>query len=112
MVTETATINDTCVVTIPERLDAGNAPGIEKEIKEILSGAHQKNVVFDFSRTSYIASAGLRVLLQLTRDQMKAGGKIALAGLKPPVLKVFEMAGFTSIFTICGSREEALQKIK
>jgi anti-anti-sigma regulatory factor len=43
---------------------------------------------------------------------MKSGGKIALAGLRPSVKKVFDMAGFSSIFTICVSQEEAIGKLQ
>ena len=69
-------------------------------------------MIFDFSRTDYIASAGLRVLLSVTRDLMKTGGRVALVELRPMVHKVFDMAGFTSIFMICRSREEAIGKMK
>lgn len=111
MALNTITINDISVVTIPGRLDASNVPGIESELKTFLVNA-PKNVIFDFSRTDYIASTGLRMLLQITRDRMKAGGKVALVELRPTVYKVFDMAGFTSIFMICISREEAIRKLK
>lgn len=104
------TLNDATIVMIPPRFDAGNAPGIESELKAMLA-AKPRKVIFDFSGTDYIASAGLRVLLLITRDLMKAGAKIALVELRPPVHKVFDMAGFTSIFLICVSREEALRKM-
>jgi anti-anti-sigma factor len=72
---------------------------------------HPKKIIFDFSKTDYIASVGLRVLLSITRDIMKAGGRVALSGLRPADIRVFEMAGFTSIFTICGSQADALRKM-
>ena len=110
MAMEITHVQDSIVISLPQRFDANNAPEIESEFKALLAGSPQK-VVLDFSRTDYIASAGLRVLLLITRDQMKAGGKVVLAGIKPQVLKVFEMAGFTSIFTIRASREEAIRSL-
>lgn len=110
MAMEVSRENDTVIIVMPPRFDANNAPDIEMEIKTLLAGKPAK-LVMDFSATDYIASAGLRVLLVVTRDQMKAGGKVALAGIRPQVLKVFEMAGFTSIFTICANRDEAIRKI-
>jgi len=110
MALEISRENDTIIIVMPPRFDANNAPDIETEIKTLLAGKPAK-LVMDFSATDYIASAGLRVLLVVTRDQMKAGGKVALAGIRPQVLKVFEMAGFTSIFTICATRDEAIKKI-
>ncbi|MDD1689916.1 MAG: STAS domain-containing protein [Methanoregula sp.] len=111
MTLETTTIKNTCIVSVPERLDGSTAPDMETELRKILAGEHQKNVIFDFSLTNYLASAGMRAVLQLSRDLMKAGGKVILVELRPTVYKVFDIAGFTSIFTICTSREEALQKI-
>jgi stage II sporulation protein AA (anti-sigma F factor antagonist) len=103
-------LNDATVVMIPPRFDAANAPGIEADLKAMLDGKPRK-VIFDFTETDYIASAGLRVLLLITRDLMKAGAKVALVELRPTVHKVFDMAGFTSIFLICVSREEAIRKM-
>jgi anti-anti-sigma factor len=69
-------------------------------------------MVLDFSETEYIASAGLKVILVITRDFIKSGGRVALAELRQTVRKVFELAGFTNIFMICISREEAVQKLR
>ena len=110
MALEVTRENEIIVIAMPQRFDANNAPDIESEVKALLFGKPAK-LVLDFAKTEYIASAGLRVLLVVTRDQMKAGGKVALAGIRPQVLKVFEMAGFTSIFTICANRDEAIKKI-
>jgi anti-anti-sigma factor len=98
------------VVMLPLRFDTGNSPAIEAELRTMLAGSPGK-VVFDFSGTDYIASSGMRVLLQITRDLMKSGGRVALAGLRPAVHKIFAMAGFTSIFSIYGSREEAMRAL-
>ena len=111
MVFEMTIIQDVSIVTIPQRLDADTAPGLESEVRAVLARSPKK-MIFDFSRTDYIASAGLKALLTISRDMMKTGGQVALAGLRPAVYRVFEIAGFTSIFTICQSREEALQKMK
>jgi anti-anti-sigma factor len=110
MTLETTTIRDITVVRIPQRFDAATAPGAESDLRAILMGSPRK-MILDFSGTEYVASAGLRVLLLITRDLMKAGGNVALAGIRPAVMKVFEMAGFTGIFTICASREDAERKL-
>ena len=99
------------IIMIPERFDATNAPGIESDLKVFLATTPVKKMIFDFSRTDYIASAGLKVLLQVTRDLLKSGVRVILAGLKPSVYRIFEMAGFTRIFSISPSREDAIQKL-
>ncbi|MCK9579839.1 MAG: STAS domain-containing protein [Methanoregula sp.] len=111
MTIEMTIMHDITVVMLPKRLDASNAPDIEYEIRANLTG-QSKKLIFDFSETEYIASAGLRAILQITRDFIKNGGVAALVELRPTVYKVFDMAGFTSIFTICITRDEAIQKMK
>jgi anti-anti-sigma factor len=99
------------IVMIPQRFDAATAPGTEAGLKAFLAGSAVKKLILDFSRTEYVASAGLKVVLVITRDLMKSGGRVVLAGLTPAVLRVFEMAGFTSIFSISASREEAVRQL-
>ena len=111
MVLEISTINGTISITLVRRFDSDSAPGVDTELKKIIE-QHPESVLFDFSRTEYIASAGLRVLLSTTRTLMKAGSKVALSSLSPQVRQVFEIAGFTKIFTIYGSRDEALQNLQ
>ena len=108
---ESTIIGEIRVILMPGRLDTTNVQETENELRSFALGEPRK-IVIDLSRTEYVASAGLRVILQMTRDLMKNGGAIALAGLKPPVRKIFEMAGFTSIFRICATQEEALATLK
>ncbi|MEI7857884.1 MAG: STAS domain-containing protein [Methanomicrobiales archaeon] len=111
MVLEIVTIHGIIVITLTRRFDSESAPGIENELKTIV-GEHPKAVLFDCSQTEYIASAGLRVLLSTTRTFMKAGSTVALSSLSPQVRQVFEIAGFTKIFTIYASRDEAFLHLK
>jgi anti-anti-sigma factor len=111
MVLDISTITGTITITLVRRFDSDSAPEIETELKKIIE-QRPESVLFDFSKTEYIASAGLRVLLSTTRTLMKAGSKVALSSLSPQVRQVFEIAGFTKIFTIYGSRDEALQNLQ
>jgi anti-sigma B factor antagonist len=111
MALDISTINGTTVIMLTRRFDSESAPAIENELKKI-AGEHPESVLFDFSHTGYIASAGLRVLLSTTRTLMKAGGAVALSSLAPQVRQVFEIAGFTKIFSIYDTREEALRHLQ
>jgi anti-sigma B factor antagonist len=52
------------------------------------------------------------VLLTTTRSILKKGGTVALSSLSPTVRQVFEIAGFTKIFSIFGTQEEALHNLQ
>jgi anti-sigma B factor antagonist len=103
--------NDIIIVSLPRRFDGESAPVAEAELRKICVQSPVR-ILFDLSGTEYIASAGLRVLLSTTRLVLKAGGAVALSSLTPPVRQVFEIAGFTKIFPIFGSRDEALRSLQ
>lgn len=99
------------IITLIRRMDTDSVPVIEAELKKVAEQSPAR-VLFDFSMTEYVASAGLRVLLSTTRGILKTGGTVALSSLSPQVRQVFEISGFTKIFTIYGSREEAIRNLQ
>ena len=111
MALDISTMNGIIIIPLVRRFDADSAPVIEAELKQI-ADQRPEHVLFDFSKTEYIASAGLRVLLVITRTILKTGGAVALSSLSPPVRQVFEIGGFTKIFPIFDSREEALRSLQ
>lgn len=58
-----------------------------------------KKIVFDCSEMEFITSAGLRLLLSLSKECLDKGGNIVLKDVDPAVMRVFQVAGFTQFFT-------------
>jgi anti-sigma B factor antagonist len=108
MVLEILTMHGTIVITLPRRFDYDSAPFIENELKPVI-GQHPERVLFDFSKTEYISSAGIRVLLKSTRSLTGGGGTVVFSSLCDQVEYIFEIAGFTKVFTIYKTREKALK---
>lgn len=102
--------NQVMVLVVEGRLDSSTSGTLEKKLITMIE-AGEKNLVFDFAGMDYISSAGLRVLLMAAKKTGKLGGKVVLASLNPNVKEVFDIAGFTNIFTIFGSQEEAVKAI-
>ena len=92
----TETENGRTVIYLEGRIDTANAPEIEREINSVLDEAAGEPVL-DGSGLEYISSAGLRVLMKLRR---RVGSPIEIRGLTPEVYEVFEMTGFTELFTV------------
>lgn len=95
------------VFEVEGRLDSVTSSELEKELLSHLQGG-EKNLLIDFTGLDYISSAGLRVLLMATKKAKTAGGRVVLANLVSNVKEVFDIAGFTSIFPIFQSQDEAL----
>ncbi len=91
------------------RLDANTAGQLEKTLIPMIESG-EKSIILDFSNLEYISSAGLRILLLAAKMQKKSQGKIILCAMKDFIKEIFEIAGFTPIFTICDSIELALKE--
>ena len=65
-------------------------------------------MVAELSVVEYISSSGLRVMLSSLKKLNQLDGTLKLSSLQPYVLEVFEIAGFTQLFEIYDSAEEAV----
>ncbi|MGI6548556.1 MAG: STAS domain-containing protein [Syntrophomonadales bacterium] len=99
--------DDILVLGLEGRLDASTSSTLDKHLSGSIEGGEIK-MVLDFSSLDYISSAGLRVLLMAAKKIKGAGGRLVLAGLKSHVREVFDIAGFSSIFPIYSTQEDAL----
>ena len=75
------------------RVDTITAPELEAAVKT--DGIEE--LVFDLAQVDYISSAGLRVLL--SSQKRMAGKTMKIANAKPAVREVFDITGFSDIFT-------------
>jgi anti-anti-sigma factor len=80
-------------------VDGLTAPALVQSIKEEMSGGPPR-IVGDFSRLDYTSSAGLRALLEGVKETRQRGGDLRLAAVRPEVLRVLDLAGFTSILKL------------
>ena len=99
---------DAVVLALSGKLDATTAKTFEEKILQVISSGAQRLIV-DLSLLEYVSSAGLRVFLLAARRLQANDGKIALCGLQDHIRQVFDLAGFSSILSIYGSRAEAVK---
>jgi anti-anti-sigma factor len=104
---EVETVGEVTLVTLPARVDTTSAGDVEAEIRGLLDAGARK-LVADFAANEYVSSAGLRVFLSVLKSLEKDGGKMVLCSMQPFVADVFEISGFSGLFTIVESREEAV----
>lgn len=81
------------------RIDALTAVDFGYQVHDALDDGDFVELVLDFVDINYISSVGLRVILELQK-RMKEQGSMSLINVKPAVLEVFAMTGFTKILTI------------
>ncbi len=72
-----------------------------------LRAADVKNVIIDLTNVPYMDSAGLGVLLGQTAHCQRLGNKMALAGVSPRVLTIFEITHTDSMMSFFPTAEAA-----
>lgn len=100
------THESTTVLAINGRIDTTTASDLEREINRQIENNHRK-LILNFSRVTYISSGGLRVLLSTAKKLRGEGDAFALCCLSSDVFKVLKLAGFTSLFSIFSTEEDA-----
>ena len=98
------------VFALTGRLDAKTSETFEQQLLSAIAGG-ERSILVNFSQLNYISSAGLRVLLLAAKKLQESNGKIALCSLEPALKTVFDIAGFSAIFTIFVSEAEALESL-
>ncbi len=100
-------VGDVVVVAPVGRVDSTTSSALDARLTA-LDAAGRRRVVVDFGAVEYISSAGLRVMLSLAKRARDTGGRVALCALDQSVRQVFDLAGFTALFTILPERGQAV----
>jgi len=100
---------DQCVIIgITGRLDTTNYSILEKKLMDLID-THQDRILVDCSKMDYVSSSGLRILLMALKKITMVKGKFVLCGLQENIREIFEISGFTNIFEIYSTQDEALK---
>ncbi len=95
------------VVGVDGQLIVGNRQELKQKVLDALE-AGDKKFVIDFSKTGYIDSSGLGVLVSLSKKIREQGGDLRLAGLNEDLQTLFELTKLDTLFSITKTPEEAL----
>lgn len=92
------TRGDVLLVLAAGRLDSNSAATLEAVVPA--RAQERAKLLLDLAGVPYVSSAGLRVLLMGAKAARAKGHRLVLTGLSPSVREVFDISGFTSIFSI------------
>jgi len=93
------TTEDKATVKLEGAIKTLVAPCLDEIIKEAM--VKNEEFVIDFSGVTYIASAGLRVLLNMQQDiDENEKPEVTIKNLTETVREVFEQTGFVNILSV------------
>lgn len=90
------------------RLDTETSADLELFAHDRINGGDSHFIV-DLSAVDYVSSAGLRVLLMMAKSLDGEARSLRLSGLGQHVREVFDISGFTQLFQMFPTMEQAIR---
>ena len=109
MIVTTSQLNNYEVIHVSGRVDTMTAPKFESDVLAVIDQGASR-IVVDCRELEYISSSGLRVFLVAQKKMLGLGGTLKLAALQPPIQEIFDISGFSQIFSIVADVDEAAGK--
>lgn len=85
------------VAVLSGELDTVAAPEFETAMRPVLE-SKGRDIVIDCTELEYIASSGLRILLNILKNARATGSRVVLRNVNDIIHDVLEMTGFVNIF--------------
>jgi anti-sigma B factor antagonist len=105
---QTERVDDsTYVIALAGEVDLYTAPEFKQQLLDVIAkGA--KDVIVDFTNTTFIDSTTLGVLVGGVKRLRAQEGRLSLVCSDRNITKIFEITGLDRVFTIHPTRDEAL----
>ena len=103
--------DDTDVISLAGEVDLYTAPEFKQQLLEVIAQGG-KQVIVDFTDTTFIDSTTLGVLVGGVKRLRSNDGQLALVCSDRNITKIFEITGLDRVFAIYPTRDEALELIR
>jgi anti-sigma B factor antagonist len=102
--------DDAYVISLAGEVDLYTAPEFKQQLLEVIAQGG-KQVVVDFSSTTFIDSTTLGVLVGGVKRLRTNDGQLTLVCSDRNITKIFEITGLDRVFTIYPTRDEAVAEL-
>jgi|SRR5580698_4612975 anti-sigma B factor antagonist len=97
------TVDDThpplTVVAVEGEIDVATAPSLRAQLVELIADG-KINLIVDLEAVGFLDSTALGVLVSTVKRVRSDGGDLSIVCANEHILKVFEITGLTTVFTI------------
>ena len=98
------------VISLSGEVDLYTAPEFKQQLLEVI-GQGGKEVVVDFTNTTFIDSTTLGVLVGGVKRLRTNDGRLSLVCSDRNITKIFEITGLDKVFEIYATRDEAVSSL-
>ena len=94
------------IIRIKGALDTNTSAQLESTLADHLDRGARR-IILELTEMDYVSSVGLRVFLSSLKRLRASEGRLVLSGLNEEVREIFDMAGFSPLFEITPSLDDA-----
>ena len=88
------------LVEITEEIDHHVAEKIRRKVDDEITRYMPRKTIFDFSRVSFMDSAGIGMIIGRYKMMKLIGGEMEIININPNVKRILEMSGISKIITM------------
>ena len=103
------TMQEIVTVLLPEQVDSATSSAVETQmVATMRPGAR---VIVDGSAVTYMSAAGVRVLATAIHRAQEQEARVVLCRFSGPAADCLLVSGFSQLFDVAGSAEEARKRL-
>lgn len=100
----------TLIAKASGRIDGSNAREFQDSLESFLQG-DASSLILDLENLSYISSAGLRVILLVSKKLQRSSAHFGVCSLSVSINEVFQISGFDKIIQTYRTQADALSAV-
>ena len=102
-------IDNTLIIKLSSELDHHNASMIKEQTDQCFYHNQIKNIIFDFSKTAFMDSSGIGVIMGRYKMVKRLGGNVSIVNINKSIERIFEISGLYKLVQKHESLEKALK---
>ena len=88
------------IVEVTEEIDHHVAEKIRRKVDDEITRYMPRKTIFDFSRVSFMDSAGIGMIIGRYKMMKLIGGEMEIVNISPNVKRILEMSGISKIISM------------
>ena len=101
----------TLLVNIDSELDHHAAGKIREAVDRKIKSTNAVNIIFDFSKVTFMDSSGIGVIMGRYKVSKMLGGRVIIFGAKKQTRRIIDMSGIDRLVKVCDKLCEALELV-
>lgn len=100
----------TLIIHAPAEMDHHSSRNLRYETDLLMAENYISKIIFDFTRTTFMDSSGIGILLNRYKQMKASGGSMSFYGASPQIMRVLKIGGILGLMSQYESKEEALYR--